>query len=68
MLDDGHLNVEIRDDGVGGADPTGHGLVGIDDRVILLGGSLRIESPPGGGTIVTAAIPARRVVPPAARR
>jgi signal transduction histidine kinase len=56
-VDDGRLKVEIRDDGIGGADPEGHGLVGIDDRVILLGGSLRIVSPPGGGTIVTAAIP-----------
>jgi signal transduction histidine kinase len=56
-LDDGRLKVEIRDDGIGGADLDGHGLVGINDRVIVLGGSLRIESPPGGGTIVTAVIP-----------
>jgi signal transduction histidine kinase len=56
-LVDGHLNVEVRDDGIGGADANGHGLVGIDDRVILLGGSLHVESPPAGGTIVTATIP-----------
>ena len=56
-LDDGDLKVEIRDDGIGGADPRGHGLVGIGDRVVVLGGSLRIESPPGGGTVVAAAIP-----------
>jgi signal transduction histidine kinase len=56
-LDDGDLKVEIRDDGIGGADPHGHGLVGIGDRVVVLGGSLRIDSPPGGGTIVAAAIP-----------
>jgi signal transduction histidine kinase len=56
-LDDGHLTVEIRDDGIGGADPRGQGLVGIGDRVVVLGGSLRIESPAGGGTVVTAAIP-----------
>jgi len=56
-LDDSHLRVEIRDDGIGGADPRGPGLVGIGDRVVVLGGSLRIESPPGGGTVVRAAIP-----------
>jgi signal transduction histidine kinase len=56
-IDDGRLKVEVRDDGIGGADPEGSGLVGIGDRVLVLGGSLRIESPPGGGTVVTAAIP-----------
>jgi signal transduction histidine kinase len=56
-LDDSHLKVEIRDDGIGGADPEGHGLVGIGDRVVVLGGSLQIESPPGRGTVVAAAIP-----------
>jgi len=59
-LDDGRLKVEIRDDGVGGADPAGNGLVGIGDRVAVLGGSLRIESPRSGGTVVTAAIPVAR--------
>jgi signal transduction histidine kinase len=53
------LHVEIRDDGVGGADPEGHGLVGIGDRVTALEGSLTIESPPGGGTRVAAALPIR---------
>jgi signal transduction histidine kinase len=56
-VDAGRLKVEIRDDGIGGADPEGHGLIGIGDRVVVLGGSLQIESPPGGGTTVTAAIP-----------
>jgi signal transduction histidine kinase len=56
-LHDGHLKVEVRDDGIGGADPRGHGLVGIGDRVVVLGGSLRVESPPGGGTTVMAEIP-----------
>jgi signal transduction histidine kinase len=59
-LDDGHLKVEIRDDGIGGADPDGQGLIGIGDRVVLLGGSLRIQSPPGGGTTVTAELPVAR--------
>jgi nitrate/nitrite-specific signal transduction histidine kinase len=31
-VDDGALTLEVRDDGVGGANPEGHGLVGIADR------------------------------------
>jgi signal transduction histidine kinase len=51
------LHVEVRDDGIGGADPDGHGLVGIGDRVTALGGRLEIESPAGGGTLVSATLP-----------
>ena len=51
------LRLEIRDDGIGGADPDGHGLVGMSDRVTALGGRLRIESPAGGGTLVAASLP-----------
>jgi signal transduction histidine kinase len=36
---------------------TGHGLVGIGDRVTALGGRLRVESPAGAGTVVTALLP-----------
>ena len=54
---DGVLRLEIRDDGVGGADPNGHGLVGISDRVAALKGRLRIESPRGAGTVVTVELP-----------
>jgi signal transduction histidine kinase len=57
LVDDEMLNVQVRDDGVGGADPRGHGLVGIGDRVSALGGRLEIDSPPGGGTALTAALP-----------
>jgi signal transduction histidine kinase len=32
-FDDGTLRVEVRDDGIGGADPSGHGLVGMSDPV-----------------------------------
>ena len=53
------LHVEIRDDGIGGADPNGNGLVGMDDRVTALGGRLNIESPAGGGTRVAATVPLR---------
>jgi signal transduction histidine kinase len=50
--------IEIADDGVGGADPArGSGLRGLTDRVEALGGRLRLVSPAGGGTIVTAELP-----------
>jgi PAS domain S-box-containing protein len=51
------LLLEIRDDGIGGAARSGHGLVGMSDRVTALGGSLEIESPAGGGTRVTVSLP-----------
>ena len=54
---DGVLQVEIRDNGVGGAIPDGAGLVGLDDRVSAVGGRLRVESPQDGGTLVAAALP-----------
>jgi signal transduction histidine kinase len=54
---DGTLHVEVRDDGRGGADPDGHGLVGVRDRVTALGGRLTIESPLGEGTCVAATLP-----------
>jgi len=54
---DGALRVEVSDDGVGGADPTGHGLVGMADRVTALGGRLEIDGPPGCGTRITATFP-----------
>jgi signal transduction histidine kinase len=54
----GELTVLIADDGRGGADVTkGSGLRGLADRVEALGGELRIESPPGGGTLVAARLP-----------
>ena len=50
--------IEIADDGVGGADETaGTGLQGLADRVAALDGTLRILSPPGEGTVVTAELP-----------
>jgi PAS domain S-box-containing protein len=56
-VEDGSLRIEVRDDGVGGADPEGHGLVGIADRVTALGGRLEIDSPRDGGTRVVATLP-----------
>jgi signal transduction histidine kinase len=54
------LRVQIRDDGVGGANPSGNGLHGLCDRVEALDGRLEVESPPGGGTAVTAVLPLSR--------
>ena len=52
------LEVDVVDDGVGGADPTGgSGLRGLEDRVAAIGGELRLESRAGGGTRVHAEIP-----------
>jgi signal transduction histidine kinase len=56
--EDGHLLVRVDDDGVGGADPTdGSGLRGLSDRVEALHGRLRVDSPAGGGTHISAEIP-----------
>jgi signal transduction histidine kinase len=56
-VDDGVLQIRVRDDGVGGARPEGHGIVGLADRLAALDGHLRVESPAGGGTLVAADIP-----------
>jgi signal transduction histidine kinase len=52
------LHVQVADDGAGGADPAaGSGLTGLADRVAALGGTLRVTSPLGAGTVVTAELP-----------
>jgi signal transduction histidine kinase len=57
-VEDDCLRVKIRDDGVGGAEPSpGGGLHGLRDRVDALDGRFEVDSPPGGGTTVTADIP-----------
>jgi signal transduction histidine kinase len=56
-VEGGTLRVQVRDDGVGGAHPSGSGLLGLADRVAALGGRLGIESPADGGTLVTATVP-----------
>jgi signal transduction histidine kinase len=54
----GYAVVEVRDDGVGGADPaTGTGLRGLADRLAALDGRLEVHSPPGEGTTVRAEVP-----------
>lgn len=54
------LVLSITDDGSGGADPTGSGLLGIGDRLAACGGRLRVQSHPGAGTTVIAMVPISR--------
>jgi len=56
--EDGHLHMEVADDGVGGADPAkGTGLLGLADRLEVLGGTLDVHSPEGEGTRIRARVP-----------
>jgi signal transduction histidine kinase len=58
--ENGHVSVEVSDDGVGGADAAqGSGLRGLADRIAALDGTLRLESPAGLGTRLRAEIPLR---------
>ncbi|MGC1731161.1 MAG: GAF domain-containing sensor histidine kinase [Pseudonocardiaceae bacterium] len=55
---DGIVRLSVRDDGIGGADPTrGSGLVGLKDRVEATGGTLIVQSRPGEGTRLLVELP-----------
>jgi signal transduction histidine kinase len=55
---DRRLQMEIRDDGIGGARVGGgSGLRGLADRVAALGGVLSVDSPPASGTRLTVNLP-----------
>src|ERR1700729_57556 len=55
---DGTLTVQVRDDGVGGADaPPGSGLVGLRDRVEAVGGTMTLDSPSMAGPVLTVRLP-----------
>jgi len=65
---DGRLVLAVRDDGVGGADPTrGSGLVGLTDRVDALGGSISVRSRQGEGTQITVELPVELEMPQTSR-
>jgi signal transduction histidine kinase len=56
--DDDEVEIEVVDDGVGGASvERGSGIRGLGDRVEALGGSFGLDSPAGKGTRVWARIP-----------
>ena len=56
-----HIELEVRDDGRGfdvrETRPSTHGLAGMRHRVEAAGGRLTVESSPGAGTRITAALP-----------
>jgi signal transduction histidine kinase len=55
---DGRLRASVADDGAGGASvEEGTGLLGLTARIEALGGTLTLDSPPGGGTRLEATIP-----------
>jgi signal transduction histidine kinase len=57
-FDGDDLRLEVADDGIGGAAPSGGtGLIGLKDRVEAVSGSLDVTSPASGGTLVVARIP-----------
>jgi signal transduction histidine kinase len=65
--DDNALHLRIRDDGPGpahGQAPAetpggGHGLLGMRERALAVGGTLRTGAAPGGGFLVAADLPAK---------
>jgi len=57
-VEDGLLQVRVRDDGCGGADfSRGSGLTGVKDRVEAFGGQISLRSPKGDGTILEITLP-----------
>ncbi|HEX6677330.1 MAG TPA: histidine kinase [Actinomycetes bacterium] len=65
-LQDELLVVEVRDGGVGGADPAGgSGLAGLADRIAVVDGRLLLSSPAGGPTLLRVEIPCAQTVPSA---
>ena len=56
----GVLRLDVRDDGIGGADPArGSGLIGLRDRVEATGGTFRLTSRHGEGTHLFIELPIR---------
>ncbi|MEU4586493.1 sensor domain-containing protein [Kitasatospora aureofaciens] len=58
----GRVRLTVRDDGRGGAaigHGAGTGLAGLAERLAAVDGVLRVDSPPGGPTVVSAELPSR---------
>ncbi|HET9736893.1 MAG TPA: histidine kinase [Solirubrobacteraceae bacterium] len=54
---DGRLEIEVADDGAGGADAAGSGLTGLRHRVEALDGTLTVSPGADGGTTIRASFP-----------
>jgi signal transduction histidine kinase len=55
---DGNLYLSIRDNGIGGADSRkGSGIIGLQDRIDVLGGKMTFDSPVGSGTAIDVVVP-----------
>jgi signal transduction histidine kinase len=57
VSDHGVLRVLVGDDGRGGADPHGSGLAGVARRLAAFDGTMSVDSPAGGPTVVTMELP-----------
>jgi signal transduction histidine kinase len=65
----GHVTVDVNDDGIGGADAArGSGLRGLADRVAAFDGTLSVDSPAGHGTRLHAEIPCEPLPRPTSDR
>lgn len=51
------LELRVDDDGIGGANPNGTGILGMRRRVEAIDGTLTVTSPPGGPTTIRAEMP-----------
>ncbi|MFF5171014.1 sensor histidine kinase [Micromonospora sp. NPDC000089] len=54
---DTEIEMRVRDDGVGGADPYGSGLQGLARRVSAMDGRFDVHSPAGGPTTIRVGVP-----------
>ena len=62
--DGGSVSLEVRDDGIGGADPgRGSGLLGLADRVAVVDGEFTVHSPVGRGTTTICVVPVLSEIP-----
>jgi len=55
--DGDRLHLVVGDDGRGGADPAGSGLAGVARRLAAFDGTMLVDSPAGGPTVVTMEVP-----------
>jgi len=65
VADTDQLEIVVSDDGRGGVilgGALGSGLAGLEDRVAAIGGTLRVQSPPGAGTRLLVSLPLAQLV------